>query len=190
MAQIAYENLPYDVKRAYKTTNTVRKVTLFISLVVGVLFYIFVTPAIEEESGNTGLGWKIADFFSSIAIGGVIHGLVHGEYAYKACFRNLFIFGLIPWLILVEGFGFIGLVFVIIDLIRLIFRKPLVYSFELKDIYKSKGLYMPQSISVKKEKSADNALDSLRELKSMLDDGLISEKDYEKKKQKLLKKLK
>lgn len=139
---ITYENLPPSAQKSYRLLNNVRKVTLFLSW-IGVPALIILALIVSIKDGRFPDKFS-EDFILSFFLGTALQGLFHSFYIVKAVLektRMLFIllniFAIIPYLFVLIGIPFFtavfaGLIFTIIDTIRLLKKMPLVYSWEMR----------------------------------------------------------
>ncbi len=82
---ITFNELPKSAQKAYKVSNIVRKVTMFLSIIVAVVcMFVF--------SKSDGIFNSI---FAGLGLGGVIHGIVHYEFILKAIMRKTIKVGVI-----------------------------------------------------------------------------------------------
>lgn len=118
--------LPRAIRRSYKITNGVRTAALFIAWLIAVILLVF-----SVVNGDVSLNGLV---FGPICIGGLVTGLVHGGFAYKKAFAN---FGIVIGLVLSAfayiGFSLAGGIFLVVDTILFIQKKPLIYGFEDKN---------------------------------------------------------
>lgn len=139
---ITYENLPPSAQKSYRLLNNVRKVTLFLSW-IGVPALIILALVVSIKDGRFPEKFT-EDFILSFFLGTALQGLFHSFYIVKAVLEKLrtpivilSIFTLILYLFIVIGIPFFtamfaGLIFTIIDTIRLLKKKPLVYNWEMR----------------------------------------------------------
>lgn len=89
-------------------------------------------------------------------------------------------------------FACIGFIFTIIDTVLFILKKPLIYHFEYKHFVELDSVQqIIQNLNAEaeiQENDKNNAIGNLQKLKEMLDNGLISEAEYEQKKSEVLNK--
>ena len=117
--------LPKSIRKKYDLTNGVRTVTLFLGWIIALLLFIYSLGSGQKGAANI--------LFAPLFGGGFIHGLFHAEFVFKNAFKNLglfigfFLSGLIFTIAAYSGF-----IFIIIDTILFILKKPLIYPFEDK----------------------------------------------------------
>lgn len=195
MAKINFEDMPVSAQKIYKRANTVRKVTMFISVICSIIFFMFFAPYME----------RLADFFdillSSFLVGGVVNGIVHCEFIFKKIFRNESLASaLLIWPIFLIKFVIsfflvflVGWICTPVDLVLFIMKKPLVYPFEHESILMSKAVQREMEFEyfnqINNSLESDNAVRSLESLNEMKEKGFITEEEFNKKKEELLKKI-
>lgn len=137
-----YDELPVQVQQALKTTSTVRKISMFIGWVLtgGILIFGFVTDIMDI--GIKAFANIPPLLLVSLIFGGFIHGIVHmmkgvlkrTGNSFKlipvppVCFfipLFVFFFGLV-------GCYFGGGIFLILDTIKFLRKKPLIYKSDYK----------------------------------------------------------
>lgn len=123
------------MSKEVRISNTVREVTLIISWVCAVAFTIILFAA--EATVPDAL-------FTGITTGCFLHGLVHMELVFSKLNKFMsrlgllliLIFGLVivapPYAIVFVIGCYSGAIFMVIDTILFILKKPLIYRFELK----------------------------------------------------------
>lgn len=125
MKKTEVKNLPKSIRKKYNLTNGVRTVTLFLGWIIAAVLFIY-----SLGSGHKGFA---NIFFAPLFGGGFIHGLFHAEFVFKNAFKKLglvigfFLSGLIFTIAAYSGF-----IFIIIDTVLFILKKPLIYPFEDK----------------------------------------------------------
>lgn len=196
---ITYDELPQSAQKAYRTTNTVRKVAMFLCFPSAIVWAILCI--INGENLFSGL---VDGFF----IGAGILGIVHGKFAFKGLLRRLkkmLGFGIVGLALAYLGFGmgftllvgvmaFAGFVLVFVDIALFILKKPLIYPFENKYFLNSrKAQEEIQEEMINKvwdelnsSNASGNAMETLKKLKEMLDNGVITEDEFNQKKAELL----
>ena len=197
---ITYEDMPQSAQKAYRLTNTVRKVLMILGWIVAGAFFV------------VGLGsmviYKDVTFgellFMCYITGGLVPGLVHCEFAFKSVFKSLLIFFIVgPWaLAFILTFAiFAGGTFWIIDTIRFMMKKPLVYAWEHKYFLRTDAAQQEMAAEYQGAvldalsgtrnvvNSSDTAKSDLQNLKEMLDQGLITQEEFDNKKKELLERI-
>lgn len=125
MKKSEIENLPKSIRRKYKLTNGVRTVTMFIGWILTVALFIYVLKSGEQGLQNI--------LFAPIFGGGFIHGIFHAEFLFKKAFKKLgIIIGFFVSGVIFIISAYAGLIFLIVDTVLFIIKKPLIYPFEDK----------------------------------------------------------
>lgn len=191
--KVTYETLPESAQKAYNQTDKIRRVSMFIAIGLSVVFLI-----IFGVSGETK---NFLDLLaSSLFAGGCIHGLIHSEMLLKPLIKkflkSLLKIYFLPLMFINAMILSFGLVFavltgapcMIIDLVLYLKKKPLVYSFEVGSFLKLKAVQEEMQVMAMQEMrySQEDAQTKIIKLKQMLDDGLITEDEYNQKKTELL----
>ncbi|MCM1507387.1 MAG: SHOCT domain-containing protein [Ruminococcus flavefaciens] len=191
--KLTYEMLPESAQKAYDQTNKIRKGSMFIAIILSVIFLIVDLVSSKNQ------GFMNTLFFSFLG-GCCIHGLIHSAVLLKSLFTK-FLKSLLkiyfPPLMLISaimlcvGFTFamfIGAPCMIADLIMYLKKKPLVYSCELGSFLKLKAVQEEiQAMEMQNMRySQDDVQTKITKLKQMFDDGLITENEYNQKKAELL----
>lgn len=131
--KITYEEMTTAMQKAYRSTNTARKMTLFLSIALIVIVSIGFLNLAEIRSFKTFITAIPIAAGCGCAVGALVHGLVHCEFAFKWLFRNLpLLFALAGCLGIYFLGAFVGIPAIIVDLLLLIKKKPLIYPFEHK----------------------------------------------------------
>lgn len=147
---VTYDEMPKSVQKIYRFNNTLRKITMILSWVLAVVMFLamrrhFAELYAEDPLYNLYNDWRfdllLAHF--SIMVTSVIHGFLHGSCIFRTvwCWLLerigvlLILFLIIAYF--VEGviFSFFcsfGYIFTIIDTIRFLTKKPLIYRWEHK----------------------------------------------------------
>lgn len=87
---IKYEDMPQSAQKAYKLTNNIRKILMFIGWIAFIGWFIFgVGSMITNHDVTFG-----EVLFTCYLFAGLVPGLVHCEFVFKSVFRKLFIFGI------------------------------------------------------------------------------------------------
>lgn len=186
--KIKYEDLTPAMQKAYDKENKLRKKWLIISLIVGVIFGIAIMFVIGVVDYPIVLTIFVGLLFA-YGVSAIIMGVVHKRRWFINIKNAIFLipFGLIAMYFALIPVAYMGLVYVIMDIVRLIARKPLISNGEIPKIVNTEevaaetmGRYIQAGIN---EQSVS---EKLNDLKQMLDNGLISKEDYEKKKAEIL----
>lgn len=196
---ITYEDMPQSAQKSYRLTNTIRKVLMFLGWIISGGFFLCGTfSMIVYQDFSFG-----EVLFLTYVTGGLILGLVHCEFLFKSLFKSI-------WILFLVGIFFLGFIltyaifaggaYLIIDTILFIRKKPLIYSFENK--YFLQTAQAQAEMELDYQKSMVNAVataatagngatakNDLQHLKDMLDQGLITEAEFNKKKKELLERI-
>lgn len=141
---------------------------------------------------------KLTDFlFTPIVVAGIISGIIHGEFIYKKTVRTLKKFSLIGlaigmfvFVFLLEVFVITGSIFLIADTVLFFMKKPLVYPFEHKCFLESRKAQQEIETAFYNKMmhtaNSENAMDKLQKLKVMMEQGIITEDEFNRKKTELL----
>ncbi len=191
--KVTYETLPESAQKAYNQTNKIRRVSMFIAIILSVIFLII--DGISSKNKN------FMNILTSSLLGGCcFHGLIHAEMLLKSLIKK-FLKSLLkiyfPPIMLISAVMlclgltfamFIGAPCMIIDLILYLKKKPLVYSFEIGSFLKLKAVQEEMQVMAMQEMryTQEDAQTKIIKLKHMLDDGLITEDEYNQKKTELL----
>lgn len=194
---VKYEDMPQSAQKAYKLTNNIRKILMFIGWIAFAGWFIFgFSSMIINHDITFGELLFMCYFYS-----GFVPGLVHCEYAFKGVFRKFSIFGIffLPWVFIFAVFA--GGAYLIADTILFIMKKPLVYPFEHKHFLRTEeaqtemvaeyqGAMLDALAGTKNTvNNSDVAKNDLQNLKDMLNQGLITEEEFNKKKKELLERI-
>lgn len=196
--KITYEQLPEAAKQAYLKANKARKLTMFLCIAATILFLIAFLPNVKEMS-------FFGVIFGAIFAGSMLQGVVHALSITKSIYFKLkkhiismiilapvlLVIPLIPLCCFAEA----GFVFEIIDIILFIQKKPLIYEIENSLFLDSKAVQEEIETAQQEELyrnimqdlTSENPSQKMTQLRQMLEDGLITEEDYNQKKAELLK---
>lgn len=186
---IRFDEMPSSAQKAYKVTNTVRKAALFIGWAIFVLAFIL---SIKNSEGIKST--LMAAFVSA----GIFPGMIHGEFAYKKAITTLknylgplgFFIGLGIACFLFTIFYVFGFIFPIIDTILFILKKPLIYPFENRCFLETRKAQEEIAAEAYNEllraANSDDAMTKLQKLKDMMEQGIITEEEFIRKKAELL----
>lgn len=188
---ITFDELPQSAQKAYKTTNIVRTVTMFIGWAASIL----ITILLSNE--DTGFVSKIIGGFM---LGAAIHGIVHSEFLLKSIMKALKKYSIIGLFIglglccmLICLFSYIGGIFLVVDTVLFILKKPLIYPFENKCFLKSKAAQAEVEVVDWEEylqaQSSESAMATLQTLKNLFEQGVITEEEFNSKKADLLERI-
>ncbi len=186
---IKYEQMPPSAQKNYNMTNKVRVVSMFVGIAITLIWII----------RNIITGHN--SYASAFVLGGVIHYFIHSEFLFKKLTHSLGLIGILVYLF-ISIFGiYTGWLFLIADLILFLLKKPCIYPFENKyfiltekaqeeiNAMNYEATINAFAQAVKETGGADTVKGGLEQLKEMLDNGLITESEYEAKKVELLKRL-
>ena len=191
--KVTYETLPESAQKAYNQTNKIRRVSMFIA--IGLSVICLIVDLVSGKNENF-----INTFVFSLIGGGCIHGLIHAEMLLKPLIKK-FLKSLLkiyfPPLMLISAIMlclgltfamFIGAPCMIIDLVLYLKKKPLVYPFEIGSFLKLKAVQEEMQVMAMQEMRypQEDTQTKIIKLKQMLDDGLITEDEYNQKKTELL----
>lgn len=191
--KVTYETLPESAQKAYNQTNKIRKVSMFIAIILSIICLI------ADLVSGKNQGFMNTLVFSLLG-GCCIHGLIHAEMLLKSLVKR-FLKSLLkiyfPPIMLISAVMlcigitfamFIGAPCMIIDLILYLKKKPLVYSFEIGSFLKLKAVQEEMQAMAMQEMRypQEDAQTKIIKLKQMFDDGLITEDEYNQKKAELL----
>lgn len=124
-----FEDLPEAAQKAVRKISNIRKVTLFISLAIGVI------PGICFASRAYGAASKAGTFLLSFMLFcGMFQGAVHGVKVYKRLIRQHSVVGVLLSVIAIMLYGAIGGIFLAADTLLFTTGKPLIYPSEFNDI--------------------------------------------------------
>ncbi len=187
---IRVEEMPVSAQKAYKVTNIVRKAAMFIGWGLIVILWIIAIFLVDSPG--------LTDFLSvPICLAGCISGIIHGELVYKKTVRTLKKFSLIGlaigmfvFLFLLEIFVITGSIFLIADTVLFFMKKPLVYPFEHKYFLESRKAQEEIETAIYNEMmrtaNGENAMNKIQKLKEMMEQGIITEDEFNRKKTELL----
>ena len=188
---IDIESLPVKAQKNYKFTNMLRKIAMFAGWGIAVLLFIYTTI--------TQQGTFLENLVGSIMTGGILLGIIHCEFLMKKLSRAMGVLGIFINLFIVGFTFFFGWIFLIIDTVLFIMKKPLVYPMEHKNFLMDKAVQremeeeyynavMNDTKNIEKANKEDAAMETLQKLKEMLDQGIITEEEFNIKKKDLLEK--
>lgn len=190
--KINLDDLTPTMRKAYDKENSLRKKALLISSIAGLVWGIVMMIAIPNTM----------NFFERIMValafwysaGSIVMGIVHK----RRWFINInYIIPIIPFGWIVMYFTlipviFIGFVILPLDVILFFMKKPLVRNSEIMKICNTDEVAAEALGHAAAEAYLDSvnnnktSTDKLNELKQMLDNGLITEEEFNKKKSELL----
>lgn len=191
--KVTYEALPESAQKAYNQRSKIRKVSMFIAIVLSVIIFIVLLAS--------GKGKNFIDVLATSLVGGCcIHGLIHAEMLWIPLFKKFLksllkiyfppipIINAVILCIAMWGSMLAGALCMIADLILYLKKKPLVYSFEIGSFLNLKAVQEEMQIMAMQEMSypQEDVQTKIIKLKQMFDDGLITENEYNQKKSELL----
>lgn len=184
---IRYEDMPLSAQKAYDSSNHARKLAMFIG---GIGFIIAVIALFFGSVFDADTG---ATLFIPAAIITMIPGFVHANLHFKK-FLSAGIIGLAIWFIavmLVGGYGCV--IFLVMDIVRYIQKKPLISKSEHKFFIETpvaQQEMMAMTIAdYNRQYDSNAAADNLRKFKEMYDSGIITEDEFNAKKAELLERM-
>lgn len=124
-SRIKYEELPEAAQRAVRKISRTRKITLFISLAIGVMLGINV----YKSTSKAGMF-----IFAFVLFCGMFQGAVHGIKVYKRLIGRYLFVGVFLSAIALACYSALGGIFLAADIILFITGKPLIYPSEFNDI--------------------------------------------------------
>lgn len=120
------QNLPKSIRRSYNLTNGVRTATMMLGWVLTVMLFIYAL-----KSGQKGFSNIV---FAPVFGAGFIHGAFHAEFLYKKMFKTLgLIIGFFASVFIFMIAAYAGFIFLIVDTVLFVLKKPLIYPFEDKN---------------------------------------------------------
>jgi hypothetical protein len=135
--------------------------------------------------------------------GGVVSGWIHGGFLLKNILKKAFSSIFIPFwiggivvagvLVMILAYG--GFIFLGIDTVRFIKKKPLIYSFEHSQLIQSEKAQMEilqdalSTPTVQIKDDSEVAMENLEKLNGMHEKGLITDEEFETKKAQLLQRI-
>lgn len=188
MEEIRVEEAPKSAQDAFNKISRRRKIIMFIGWAATVLWLVIMLVE-SIASGKDLIGNIVVGFM----LGGFASGFDHVGYLFGKTAKNgivlvillgiwyIILFTLIILLALAAGW-----VFLIIDTVRFFKKKCPVYNSEVKRIFNSESV---QTEMAAQAVNASSAAEKLRELKEMLDSGLITESEFNAKREELLKQI-
>lgn len=195
--KVTYENLTPLLKKVNKRRMIATAAGWIITLVIAVpLFFGSLFSGIR--SGGEFVGVVIASGYLGIVFGSIVAGLVHIETIYGKIKPLLFvpIIGWCIWVfIVVYASHLYGVVVLIANAIRYFKKKPFFFSFEIDDYLRKEAAQnidaavteaAYNSVMGQQNVQNNNSAESLAKLKEMLDNGLITENEYDVKKAEIL----
>lgn len=191
MEKLTYESLPPSAQQSYNFHANIRKLLMFLGW--GVAALLEVMSIIDLIRGEGDIQMLL---YGSILIGGILLGAAHSVHyvinTFKTCMRIIplfpadlvisFIAASFVWIAFCMASG----VLLIIDTILFICKKPLIYPFEMKHFLQSKAAQAEILASAANESYSEEVMKDLENLKSMLEKGLITQKEFDDKKAELL----
>lgn len=143
MSGITYEELPRLEQEVYDKRNKRRRIFLFIEWAVAAAAFVFgfILSFSEDKNPLSGI---LVGLFSGLLFGGVISGLEHLGFLFKKAVKHGILLIIILGIYYLMVFGAIcmlaylsGWVFLIIDSIKFIIKKPLVSQREITRVLNS-----------------------------------------------------
>ena len=172
--------------KLYNSKHKTRKFIFFLSCGIAILNFFAVMIS------NLGSGFVFAvclAAFLSFTYGFGLLGLNHGWHSLKKLFIEIpFLFAIVIAFFVGGCAILVGGIYAIVDAIYLILKKPLVFKYERNEILESREM---QEIMIRRAMGEfstvpEDNMEKLRRLKEMMDDGVITEEEYNAKKAELL----
>ena len=192
--KLTYENMTPLLKKVNKRRMIATVAGWIITLVIAIpLFF----GSLFRGIGSAGefVGVVIASGYLGFVIGSIVAGVVHIETIYGKIKALLFIpiAGWIIWIFIVYFSAvFYGMVVMIANVIRFVLKKPLFFAFEVDEFIRKEAAQNYNTAATAAAynnvmvQQNTNATQNLTELKEMLDNGLITESEYDIKKAEIL----
>ncbi len=191
MEKLTYESLPPSAQKSYNFNANLRKLLMFLGWGVAVLLELLSIIDLIRGEGDIQML-----LYGSILIGGLLLAAAHSVHfvinTFKTCMRIIplfpadlvisFIAASFVWIAFCMASG----VLLIIDTILFICKKPLIYPFEMKYFLQSKAAQAEILASAANESYSEEVMKDLENLRSMLEKGLITPKEFDDKKAELL----
>lgn len=182
---LKFEELPPSAQAAFKRRNILRRASLFAAWIIfAVLFTVFIMA--------DGIKNIFMDAYGAMIFGAILVGTVHGEFIFRKTI-HYFPFYVAFVLILIElmCLAVIGFFLIILDTVLVIMKKPLVYPFEntlfLESANAQYEMQQQACDDIINALNSDDALTKIQKLKEMMEQGVISEEEFNAKKTELLK---
>lgn len=191
MEKLTYESLPPSAQKSYNFHANIRKLLMFLGW--GVAALLEVMSIIDLIRGEGDIQMLL---FGSIMFGGIPLGIAHSVHylvnTFKTCMRiiplfpaDLVISFLVTAMVYI-AFGVAGGALLVVDTIMFICKKPLIYPFEMKHFLQSKAAQAEILASAANGSYSEEVMKDLENLRSMLEKGLITQKEFDDKKAELL----
>lgn len=182
---ITYEGLPPSAQKAYKFTNNIRKITMFVGWILTIIVIIF-----SNTLGDDGISLSLYDIILSLYLGMLVGSaflfFIHLEFLFKKIINIFGIIGILGCCLLVSFFFAVGPIFLIIDTILFCLKKPLVYPFENKCFLNSKQaqaeVIAKAMMELHSSQNNETTIANLQNLKELVEQGLITEDEFNSKK--------
>ncbi len=131
--KIPYEAFPEEAKMIYDKSNKRRKVWLIISWVL-IIILCFCNLGKDSSPNLSAFQTAIVSIMIAFLVGSIPLGIAHTGFIFKRCISRFWILGFFPWYLAAAALLLFYPIFVIIDTILFILRKPAIYPFEHKEI--------------------------------------------------------
>lgn len=192
--KVTYENITPLMSKVNKRRIAVSFLSWILQIIIAIAFVVSFPPGGFFEI----IGAFLGSLFLAWYIVGMLPGLFHIDSLYGSIKPLLFIpiIGWFIWFMIVCFAAIvIGMGVMIANIFKLIFKKPLIYFFEVDYFIKKEAA---QNIDAAVTAAAynnvmgqqnvqnNNSAESLAKLKEMLDNGLITENEYDVKKAEIL----
>lgn len=191
MKKEKYDMLMPEVRAEFIKECNHRKAALIASWIVSLLAEIaFFIWSQNTEYAAENIGDVLRDYFTALeCLGGLVVGIYHLGFLFKKSVEKLLLLGVILYPIIIYIVWFGGMLLLIVDTVLFILRKPPVYPFEenriIKNIEERLGIFK-SFVSTDAQKNHLSVMNSIEELKAMLDKGLITPEEFEAKKAELM----
>lgn len=191
MKKEKFEMLMPAVKEEFIKDCNHRKAALVASWIVSLLAEIaFFIWSQGTEYAAENIGDVLLDYFTALmCLGGLAVGIYHLGFLFKKAAEKLLLLGILLYPIIIYIVWFGGMALLIVDTVLFFLRKPLIYPFEenriIRNIEGRLGIFR-NPISYNAQAKHMSTMNSIEELKAMLDNGLITQEEFEAKKAELM----
>lgn len=201
---ITYDDMPPSAQKTYDLNNKLRKITMMMGWVLSPVIFLIIMVYSLISGDGFGVSFVLG-IEMGMTLGCLLNGFLHSTSILRPALHWLKdkmlglgilfgLFALIPILLIAIGIPYIcavfGWIFVIVDTILYLKKKPLIYRWEHKQFIKMKkaqeeieaAAYMEAAEAAKSETAAEK-LSSLNKLREQ---GAITEDEYNAKKAELM----
>ncbi len=192
MTKEKYNSLASYQKEAYDKWNKGNKRGLIAGWILEAIVTVIVLNLSITYVTKNGESLSVIEVFQDIffgaLIGGIFPGAVHLSFLFKKVKLGLFIFNIIVYLLIVALIFYGGWIFLVIDTVLFIIRKPLIYIWEDKLVLTKadQDEWARSSIARFQTTSTASTADKLNELTQMLNSGLITQEEFDAKKAEIM----